>query len=446
MSIKVLASFVLMVICFGVHQTHGQKLKPVLVDFKEVIKDDVWSRWVCFYPDRNQVLFAEYDGDNVGVGLWDLRTSTVQRVVHDSIDGKPIQYISRFAFNHDSSEIIGRSDSSMTIYSTEDWKPIKYIPAYDSLSGLTRPVRDVCYKPDGQSCIGITYWETLQYDRESGEIIQVLHTSGAFKSFVDVSPDGKRVATSTTSGAIFVLDVETGDSLWLSISNYPNSIRPVQFNRSGDRVVINTDRTDTVGTTYAGAIEFNVENGQVMQVMERESNRILSRSARYSPDGSKVIVTADTVAIIFSVESGTTLAVIPYSVDVERRPRRAEWAEFSADGDRVVVGGLAGIGVWDLEPTSSVSEVVLGELAIGLLHPNPADDQLIIPIKLKYPSKIQVAIYDLFGKEVGMFSEGVYEAGAHHLNYDVSGLSVGMYVVKLRAGSSVAQSRVHIIR
>jgi len=47
-------------------------------------------------------------------------------------------------------------------------------------------------------------------------------------------------------------------------------------------------------------------------------------------------------------------------------------------------------------------------------------------------------VYDLLGREVSVFVDEVMGAGRHESKFDARALSTGVYICRLRAGSSTA--------
>jgi len=98
------------------------------------------------------------------------------------------------------------------------------------------------------------------------------------------------------------------------------------------------------------AVEYSSLNGEKLSRYIGHTSYVYS--ARYNRAGTQIITTSfDSTARIWSTETGEELAVINYGA-------RGYWAEFSAGGTWVAIAGDNGVSVWDLQPTSSVSEPV----------------------------------------------------------------------------------------
>lgn len=76
------------------------------------------------------------------------------------------------------------------------------------------------------------------------------------------------------------------------------------------------------------------------------------------------------------------------------------------------------------------------------LFPNPATDNVTIAVEL--PGRAQLVLADLLGNE--LYTYGLEEAGKHYLRFDATGLSPGVYVVKLSQMPGKSLTKKLIIR
>lgn len=68
--------------------------------------------------------------------------------------------------------------------------------------------------------------------------------------------------------------------------------------------------------------------------------------------------------------------------------------------------------------------------ALGPAYPNPAVAEVTVPFELPESAEVQVAVYDLLGRQVAVLAEGLREAGRHTARLDAAGLSAGVYLVR----------------
>ncbi|HLT48302.1 MAG TPA: T9SS type A sorting domain-containing protein, partial [Rubricoccaceae bacterium] len=84
---------------------------------------------------------------------------------------------------------------------------------------------------------------------------------------------------------------------------------------------------------------------------------------------------------------------------------------------------------------------------LGLeVHPNPSRGSAKVTLTLSRPSEVEVAVYDVLGRQVAVLASGRYGAGAHALTLGGAGLPAGVYVVRVTAGSAVATTTVTLLR
>jgi len=57
---------------------------------------------------------------------------------------------------------------------------------------------------------------------------------------------------------------------------------------------------------------------------------------------------------------------------------------------------------------------------------------------LAQTSHVTLTVYDLLGREVSVLVDEVMGAGRHESKFDARALSTGVYICRLRAGSSTA--------
>ena len=83
------------------------------------------------------------------------------------------------------------------------------------------------------------------------------------------------------------------------------------------------------------------------------------------------------------------------------------------------------------------------QLAVG---PNPASDVVSVWYGMPSSGEIQLAVYDVLGREVSVLSEGPLAAGEHVAQLDALRLSAGVYVVVLASGGERATRTVTVVR
>ncbi|MCH8247541.1 MAG: T9SS type A sorting domain-containing protein [Bacteroidetes bacterium] len=68
------------------------------------------------------------------------------------------------------------------------------------------------------------------------------------------------------------------------------------------------------------------------------------------------------------------------------------------------------------------------------VYPNPFDRSTQIGFTLEKTGPIELSVFDILGRRIGMIADGVFEAGSYERTLSANGLSAGIYVVRLIAG------------
>ncbi|MCP4311099.1 MAG: T9SS type A sorting domain-containing protein [Bacteroidetes bacterium] len=78
--------------------------------------------------------------------------------------------------------------------------------------------------------------------------------------------------------------------------------------------------------------------------------------------------------------------------------------------------------------------------ALAQNFPNPFNLSTVIKYQLAVDSMVQLAIYDLLGREIKTLVQQYQNSGEHSISFDASELASGIYIYKLKAGP-IEQSR-----
>ncbi len=91
--------------------------------------------------------------------------------------------------------------------------------------------------------------------------------------------------------------------------------------------------------------------------------------------------------------------------------------------------------------SSSIAEHLSSESNFTVF-PNPASTQATVKLNMPSQEQVDVEVYDLMGKKVATLYNGTLASGETELNLNGSGLSSGMYIVKVSAGGSSSTRKV----
>ncbi|NWF88968.1 MAG: T9SS type A sorting domain-containing protein [Ignavibacteriaceae bacterium] len=74
------------------------------------------------------------------------------------------------------------------------------------------------------------------------------------------------------------------------------------------------------------------------------------------------------------------------------------------------------------------------EFFLAQNYPNPFNPITIIDFSIPYPSKVELAIYNLLGEKITVLKDAEMNMGNHRVSFDASDMSAGVYFYRLSAG------------
>jgi hypothetical protein len=83
------------------------------------------------------------------------------------------------------------------------------------------------------------------------------------------------------------------------------------------------------------------------------------------------------------------------------------------------------------------------------LHPNfpdPFSESTTISYTLPEPIHVTLEVFDLLGRRLALLVDGEQEAGTYTSDFSANGLAAGMYLLRLRAGSTQRVERLIVAR
>jgi len=108
--------------------------------------------------------------------------------------------------------------------------------------------------------------------------------------------------------------------------------------------------------------------------------------------------------------------------------------------------------VADLNLTAVLTTVGEGSTAqpqafeLSQNYPNPFNPETGIRYQLTGISDVRLSVYDLLGREVAVLVNGVQDAGTYTVRFDGSGLSSGIYMYRLSAGTMTEAKKMLLMK
>jgi hypothetical protein len=79
-------------------------------------------------------------------------------------------------------------------------------------------------------------------------------------------------------------------------------------------------------------------------------------------------------------------------------------------------------------------------------YPNPFNPSTTISFSLPQSSEVQLNVYNILGQQVASLVNSSMNAGTYNINWDASNLSSGMYIYRLKAGTTVLTNRMILMK
>ncbi len=170
-----------------------------------------------------------------------------------------------------------------------------------TFAGHSEPVGwGVAFLPDGEHFLSAGFDDQmLLWDISSGEIIRRYESPYDDFNQIDVSADGRLVATATEGGIPMIWDIETGEAVHQLIG-HDTSVQVIAVAFSPDGRTLLSGSEDTTMILWDG------QTGGLLHRFEGHNNAIVS--VHFSPDGRTALSTSfDSTMILWDIGSGQAL-------------------------------------------------------------------------------------------------------------------------------------------
>jgi hypothetical protein len=130
------------------------------------------------------------------------------------------------------------------------------------------------------------------------------------------------------------------------------------------------------------------------------------------------------------------------------------WAEsgfpFVKEGTDRIAGFQPFIPQGMPDPFDKISKpgsVIMPEITeLAHVYPNPFNPAAVISYQLSTVSEVNLAVYDITGRQVAELVNGWRDAGMHEVTFDGSSLASGVYVYQLTAGDYQVQGKMVLMK
>jgi photosystem II stability/assembly factor-like uncharacterized protein len=139
-------------------------------------------------------------------------------------------------------------------------------------------------------------------------------------------------------------------------------------------------------------------------------------------------------------------------------PGKAYWVKASADGSLILSDGAAAplanriviVETAELPPAPpdgvGSDEGTPRAFTLAQNYPNPFNPSTTIGFSLPAAGPVRLVVTNLLGQEIAVLEDGVLDAGAHKALFDASNLPSGIYLCRLNAAGSTAETKMLLMR
>ena len=117
----------------------------------------------------------------------------------------------------------------------------------------------------------------------------------------------------------------------------------------------------------------------------------------------------------------------------------------AVDEEYIYLSNVFHIHILEYTPGEGVGDFVQGTLPdawrIMSVYPNPFNPVLNAVISLPQPTNLRVTLVDVLGREVGVLTDRFQPAGYQHVTFDGTGLSSGIYFLRVNAPGAMDEMR-----
>lgn len=291
-------------------------------------------RQASFSPDGGRVVTASWDQ---GARLWDARTGSLVRALSDAAGLTA-------SFSGDGARAVTAGARTAAVWDGRTGAPVAELPEAESDPAAT--LTAAALSPDGSRVVtGLSQGAVRFWDVAARAV--TLSDRGppmpagreAAVTALSFSRDGQRVIGAWSTGLVALWDARTGRR-HVTLRGHSARVTTAAFSPDGALcLTAGDDRTARLWSARTGA---------QLLVLRGHTDYVLA--AAFSPDGRRVITAGDRAAIVWDARSGAQLLALQGHV------KKVTAAAFSPDGERAATTGLDGtVRLWDVRGGDGVA-------------------------------------------------------------------------------------------
>lgn len=310
-------------------------------------------------------------------------------------------------------------------------------PRRDSIAG---PGLFLAFTPDGGSVLTSDVGVPLQrWNVDTGELTGVFGDSSERIMAFAVSPDGGMAAAATAESDVMLWDLKSG----MLLKTFREPVDPVSvaFTPDGRSLVV---------------------GGSTGEIWAIDIASAASRFIRAFTDSPVSVAVCRQRGVIFAIRGDDAIQVYdPRSGELLYRYRSSlshapgsrtgdRWFRIlvANDGSSVALAGVGGgIGVWRADGVIAGVNGISPAGRDDLLQvwPNPAFGDVRIRFDLPAAGPVDLEIHTALGELVAVIAKSRLEQGAHEYHWDASGVTQGIYFIRLK-GEGISRNIPVVVR
>jgi hypothetical protein len=118
-------------------------------------------------------------------------------------------------------------------------------------------------------------------------------------------------------------------------------------------------------------------------------------------------------------------------------------------GSHVITISSSELRVYQCDPLSVMSpspKIIPNEITLYPCYPNPFNSSMVIRFFLPFTTRANLTIYDVTGRHVKVLIDEIINAGEHSVTFDGSGLSSGVYFVRLQSENHTQTEKMVLLK
>lgn len=298
---------------------------------------------MAFSEDGRRCATADIDGKSI---IWNAESGDV--ILNGHVDN-----ITFIALNRRGDRFAtGNKDGLVTLWDGETGKKIRNLPVLTDQLSHTGKIQNIKFNHEGNRLVTADInGEAILWDTETGENMLEMPHEFADIGAVAFNSDDTKIATSDGAGVVKIWDIASSQSR--ELKGHTDRISSMTFHPNGKYLI-------TASMDGSARLWDLKSPDSPPRLLEQHQNMIMS-DAKFSPEGTRMVVSMDNTAKIWDIESPEHPPLI-----LKGHSSIVEKVVFSTDGQRLATAS------WDR--TARIWDASTGKELSKLTHSHEVND------------------------------------------------------------------------